>query len=144
MKKQREQSADELALGKIIAIELRQQLGGSESDCPETETLAAFYDRTLTDRERALREKHFLKCLRCQEYLAELARLADADESSALLYHDAVKTEPDDSPGWFYQLAWVIPFLIIAVASAIWFHEDIERYFPSNGGNGDERPAAGA
>lgn len=117
-------------MGKIIANELRQQLGGTESDCPETETLAAFYDRTLTDRERGMWEKHFLKCLRCQEYLAELARLADADESPTMLAGDAAKAEPDDSPGWFYRLAWVIPFLIIGVASAIWYREEIERYFP--------------
>lgn len=130
MKKQPEQSADELALGKIIARELREQLRGAESDCPETETLAAFYDRTLTDRERALWEKHFLGCLRCQEYLAELARLADADEPPTLLADDATKAAAEDSPGWFYRLAWVIPFLIIGIASVIWYRKEIKRYLP--------------
>ncbi len=130
MKKQPEQSADELALGKVIARELSEQLRGAEPDCPETETLAAFYDRTLIDRERALWEKHFLKCLRCQEYLAELARLADADEPQILLADDAAKNAAEDSPGWFYRLAWVIPFLIIGIASVIWYREEIERYLP--------------
>ncbi len=128
VKKQPEQSADELALGKVIARELRQQLRDAESDCPETETLAAFYDRTLTGRESALWEKHFLGCLRCQEYLAELARLADADEPPTLLADDAAKAA--ESPGWFYRLAWVIPFLIIGVASVIWYREEVERYLP--------------
>ena len=129
MKKQPQETADEKMLGKVIAAELRQQLGGAESDCPETETVAAFYDRTLSDAERALWENHFLKCLRCQEYLAELARLADADEPPSMLGEQAEEGTTDASPGWFYRLAWVIPFLIIGVSSAVWYGEDIQRYF---------------
>jgi len=79
-KREQQESADEKMLGKVIAAELRQQLRDAESDCPETEIVAAFYDRTLSDHEKGIWEKHFLKCLRCQEYLAEMARLSDADE----------------------------------------------------------------
>jgi hypothetical protein len=115
-------------LGKVIAAELRQQLGTPESDCPETEIVAAFYDRALGDSERATWEKHFLTCLRCQEYLAEMARLADADEPPPLLGDEGEKPAEDASPGWFYRLAWVLPFLVIGIASVIWYREDIERY----------------
>lgn len=128
MKKQPEETADDKMLGKVIAAQLRQQLANAESDCPETETVAAFYDRTLSDAERAMWEAHFLKCLRCQEYLAELARLADADEPPPLLGEQPEADAGKESPGWFYRLAWVIPFLIIGVSSAIWYRDDIQRY----------------
>lgn len=128
VKKQPEETTDEKTLGKVIAAELRRQLGSAESDCPETETVAAFYDRTLSERERADWEKHFLHCLRCQEYLAELARLADADEPPKLLGEEAEEVEADASPSWFYRLAWAIPFLIIGVTSAVIYKEDIDRF----------------
>lgn len=129
MKKQQPQeSADEKMLGKVIAAELRQQLREAESDCPETETVAAFYDRTLSDRERAFWEKHFLQCLRCQEYLAEMARLSDADEPPPLLHQAGEDEVPEQAGGWFYRLAWVVPFLIIGVFSAIWYRENLQTY----------------
>lgn len=128
MKKQPQETNDDRMLGKVIARELRQQLGGTEPDCPETETVAAFYDRTLSDAERAMWENHFLRCLRCQEYLAELARLADADEPPPMLGESAEEPTGDASPGWFYRLAWAIPFVIIGVASAVWYREDIQRF----------------
>jgi Photosynthesis system II assembly factor YCF48 len=128
VKKQPQETADEKMLGKVIAAELRQQLAAAESDCPETETVAAFYDRTLSDAERALWENHFLKCLRCQEYLAELARLSDADEPPSVLGEQAEAEPTEASPGWFYRLAWAIPFLIIGLSSAVWYREDIQRF----------------
>ncbi|MBI4165751.1 MAG: hypothetical protein HY508_08470 [Acidobacteria bacterium] len=128
MKKDPQESADEKILGKVIAAELRQQLASSESDCPETETVAAFYDRTLSDAERALWENHFLKCLRCQEYLAELARLSDADEPPSVVGEQPEEETTDSSPGWFYRLAWVIPFLIIGISSAVWYREEIQKF----------------
>jgi hypothetical protein len=129
VKKQPSETADDKLLGKVIAAELRRQLAGAESDCPETETVAGFYDRTLSDNERAYWEKHFLTCMRCQEYLAELARLADADEPPPMLGEDAEPATVESSPGWFYRLAWVIPFLVIGIGSAIWYYEDIQRVF---------------
>ena len=128
MKKQPQETNDDRMLGKVIALQLRQQLGGTESDCPETETVAAFYDRTLSGAERAMWENHFLKCLRCQEYLAELARLADADEPPSMLGESAEEATDEPSPGWFYRLAWAIPFVIIGVSSAVWYREDIQRF----------------
>ena len=127
MKKQ-EETADEKTLGKFIAASLREQLAAAVPDCPETEVLAAFFDRTLTDREHADCERHLLTCLRCQEYLAELARLSDADERPVVLEEEAAAAEAAEKPGWYFRLAWVLPFLIIALGSAIWFQEDLERY----------------
>jgi hypothetical protein len=128
VKKQPQETADEKMLGKVIAAELRQQLAGAESDCPETETVAAFYDRTLSDAERTLWENHFLKCLRCQEYLAELARLSDADEPPSMLGEQAEAETTEAPPGWFYRLAWAIPFLIIGISSAVWYREEIQNF----------------
>ena len=127
-KREQKESADEKMLGKVIAAELRQQLREAESDCPETEIVAAFYDRTLSDREKKIWEKHFLKCLRCQEYLAEIARLSDADEALPLHHEDGEYEASDQSGGWFYRLAWVVPFLIIGVLSAVWYRDEVSRY----------------
>jgi hypothetical protein len=127
VKKPPQESADDKLLGKVIAEELRQQLGTADSDCPETEIVAAFYDRSLSDAERQMWEKHFLKCLRCQEYLAELARLADADEPLPIL-GDESEAQEEPPAGWFHRLAWVLPVMVIALASAYWYREDIHRY----------------
>jgi len=126
VRKPEEETADDKLLGKTIATTLRAQLKGAASGCPDAETLAAFYDRALTERERAVWAEHFLACLRCQEYLAELARLSDADEPRPLVEADAATAKAAEA-SWYFRLAWVAPFLIIALASALWFREDIER-----------------
>jgi hypothetical protein len=128
VKKPPQESADDKLLGKVIAEELRQQLGNADSVCPETEIVAAFYDRSLSDAERQMWEKHFLKCLRCQEYLAELARLADADEPLPILGDESEAQDEQPPAGWFHRLAWVLPVMVIALASAYWYREDVHRY----------------
>ena len=125
--KKPEETAEDKALGRIVAAKLREQLRPADSGCPETETLAALYDRALTDRERAVCENHLLTCLRCQEFMAELARLSDPDEPHPVLGEAASVAEQVEGAGWHFRLAWVMPFLIIAIGSAIWFREDIQK-----------------
>jgi hypothetical protein len=127
MKKQ-EENADEKALGKIVAAKLREQLGGGDAGCAGAETLAAYYDRSLSDRERAACEQHLLTCLRCQEYLAELARLTDSDEPPRLVERELSEEADDAARGWTFPLAWVVPFLVIAIGSGIWYREEIDRW----------------
>lgn len=127
MKKQRE-SVDEKALGRIVAAKLREQLKGVSPGCPDTETLAAFYDRTLTDREQAVWEEHLLTCLHCQGYVAEFARLSDVDEPPEAVEAEAALEEPKQT--WTFRLAWAMPLLIVIIGSAIWFREDIVRMVP--------------
>jgi hypothetical protein len=129
VKKKQEETADEKALGKIVAAKLREQLRGDEAGCTGTETLAAYYDRSLTDRERAACDEHLLTCLRCQEYLAELARLADSDEPPPLVDKELAEEADQAAPGWTFRFAWVVPFLIIALGSGIWYREEIEGWF---------------
>jgi hypothetical protein len=42
-------------------------------DCPDAETLAAFYDRALDPAETARLRTHFAACSRCQQVLAAMA-----------------------------------------------------------------------
>jgi outer membrane biosynthesis protein TonB len=42
-------------------------------DCPDAETLAAFYDRALDAAETARLRAHFAACARCQQVLAAMA-----------------------------------------------------------------------
>ncbi len=124
MKKKPDESPEDKAIGRAVAAQLRTQIVPAASGCPSTEMLAAFYDRTLTDQERAASENHMLTCSRCQEYLAELARLSDVDEPPVL--EEAPETR-EPAPGWTFRLAWVLPFLILVAGIGLWFREDVKK-----------------
>src|SRR5262249_59634950 len=63
------------------------------NDCPSAEVIAAYYERSLNEEERARCEKHYSECERCQETLAALLRAAPDVElppEAAQASHDSV------------------------------------------------------
>jgi hypothetical protein len=73
----------------------------SGRDCPEQETLAAYYERSLDTAERARVEIHFSQCSRCREQLAAMVR---------------AEAEPQPKP----RGAWLLDWRLLApVAAAV-------------------------
>src|SRR5580704_5070935 len=59
------------AFERILAEALSSD--ARNGDCPDAETLAAFYDRALDPAETTRLRSHFADCSRCQQVLAALA-----------------------------------------------------------------------
>jgi len=115
----KDESAEEKGLGKVIAGKLREQLRADGAECPDAGTLACYYDHVLTETEREACEAHIVACARCQEQIAELARMSDADEAPVLVT-DAPVTEEEPETGWGFSLAWVGLALVIVVSVGVW------------------------
>lgn len=97
----------------------RSFAGGTRDDvrdwakeCPSAETLAAYYERTLDDAERARYEVHFSTCGRCREQLAVLLRADESVSSGA-----AGKTAGGWS--WFTNQWWLVPVAGTLVIGAV-------------------------
>ena len=128
----KEETAEEKGLGKIIAGKLREQLGAPprSGECPDPETLACYFDRLLTEGEREAFETHLLQCSRCQEDMAELARLSESDEPLVFAADAApVDIAEEAGAGGHFKLAWVALALGVVVALGFWQRSRITNYF---------------
>lgn len=127
----KEETAEDKGLGKIIAGKLREQLGAASrsGECPDPETLACYFDRVLTEGEREAFATHLLQCSRCQEDIAELARLSDADEP-LVFAADAAPVDIAEEPGagWHLSLAWAGLALGVVIALGFWQRSRIINY----------------
>ena len=97
---------------KALADGLKSQPGPG-TDCPDAETLAAFWDQSLAQDERQLWEAHCATCARCQAHLAALAHTETVEEDPA---------EPETSRfGWLIDWRWLAPMATAAVVLlAVW------------------------
>ncbi len=98
---------------KLMAGMLRRTLAHSSvrdttaggNDCPPSDVLAAYYERSLGDDESAQYELHFSQCARCREQLAAMVRAEEAPQ-------------PKTSWAWLwnpYLLAPAVAVLALAV-----------------------------
>jgi len=122
----KDDAAEEQALGKIIAGKLREQFQSEPSGCPEVETLSAYFERTLSASERMVCESHLMTCSRCQLFVAELARLSEADERPVIV--GEVEIAGEEEPRWHFRLAWVTPVLVVLIVGGVWYREKIHDY----------------
>jgi len=122
----KDDAAEEKALGKIIAGKLREQLQSEPSGCPDVEILSAYFERTLSSSERMVCESHLMTCPRCQLFVAELARLSEADERPVIVAEPEIAVE--EETGWRFRLAWVAPVLVILIVGGVWYAEKIRNY----------------
>ena len=128
----KEETAEEKGLAKIIAGKLHEQLGaGSRTgECPDAETLACYFDRVLTEGEREAFETHLLQCSRCQEDMAELARLSDTDEPLVMVATGApVEIVEEPGAGGQFKLAWVALALGVVIGVGFWQRSRVINYF---------------
>ena len=69
-----------LELDAILRRATAQSPGPATPECADPEMLAAYYDRSLAEPDRARLEAHLADCARCQ---AQLAAIARADETAS-------------------------------------------------------------
>ncbi len=72
MPSERERDAD---TDRWLRDALRAEVGEGDQSCPDAETLAAYCEHRLSERERDVLERHLSQCARCQAALAVLAEL---------------------------------------------------------------------
>ncbi len=129
----KEETAEDKGLGKLIAGKLREQLGAeprSEGGCPDTEALACYFDNVLTEAEREAFDTHLVECPRCQEHIAEIARLSEADQPAVQVTAvDETPVEEKAALGWHFNVAWAGLALAVVIAVGFWQRSKIVSYF---------------
>jgi Photosynthesis system II assembly factor YCF48/Putative zinc-finger len=111
-------SARDKAMDKLVEAKLRSGLNPGSPSCLDAEILAAFVERTLTSRERANCESHLASCAHCQEQVAMLARLAEADEAAPV---GGKAKEPARAAGFnWFRWAWAGPALAALLVIGIY------------------------
>jgi Putative zinc-finger len=87
---------------------------GSGGDCPGTDTLAAYFERSLDADETSRIERHLSECADCREQLAALGR---AEEAAT----PVVETPPKAARGsWMWVGRWLAPVAAVLVLAAVW------------------------
>jgi photosynthesis system II assembly factor YCF48-like protein len=102
--------------------------------CPDSERIAAYYERALAPEETAQWEAHFAACARCRKILSVLAASAEAPladqevERLGVLAsakqaqpHGAQAAKPERTSGFHWRLRWLVPAFGAAAALAVWF-----------------------
>lgn len=109
--------ARDKAIEKLVAGRLRAQLRPQGPDCPEAETLAAYVEQTLPPAERLKWETHLAACSPCQEHVAALVRLNEAEEPALDL---ATPTVPARRLNVF-RWTWAAPALVAVLVAGLWY-----------------------
>jgi len=122
-------SARDKAMDKLVEGKLRSSLNPRSPNCLDAEILAAYVERTLTSRERANCESHLASCTHCQEQVAVLVRLAEADEPAPVRSKVAA---PARATGFsWFRWAWAGPALAAILVIGIYvggpFKHDIQQ-----------------
>jgi hypothetical protein len=105
--------------------------GGGE--CPDSERIAAYYERALAPQETAQWEGHFAACARCRKILAVLAASAEAPladheverlgvlaSATQAKPHRIQGAKPERTSGFHRRLRWLVP-AFGAAALVLWF-----------------------
>jgi hypothetical protein len=113
----RDDRARDKTIDKLVADKLRAQLQDRGEGCLNAETLAAYVERTLTQTERQTCEAHLAACSRCQEQVAELVRLSEAEEPVEVGARAPVGGRKIP---WF-RWALAAPALVALVVAGLWY-----------------------
>lgn len=125
----KDDSARDKAMDKLVEAKLRSGLEPGSPGCLDVETLAAYVEQALTARERANCESHLVSCAQCQEHVAMLVRLGEADEPAGI---QTKTTAPARAGGigWF-RWAWAGPTLAALLVIGIYiggpFRQNIQQ-----------------
>lgn len=98
-------------LAGLLARTLRQGLDGSVQNCPDAESLAAYFERALPVEEATRFELHFASCDRCQAQLAAMARMDAAG---------AAAPRPQTAVARLFDWRWLAPAAAALGAVALW------------------------
>jgi Photosynthesis system II assembly factor YCF48 len=115
----KDDSARDKAIEQLVTEKLRSGAPKTATGCPDAEIIAAYFERTLTPKERASWEVHFDSCARCQARIAALVRMDQTDEASLTVPKAASK-----APGrkiFGLRWAWAAPVLLAGVVAGLWY-----------------------
>lgn len=100
-------------LAAPLAHALAAGLDRSGRECPDAETLSLYFDRALDAGDTSGWELHFSDCARCQQQLAEMARMETVGATPA--------SEPQAKGiAWLWNWRWLAPAAAALGALAIW------------------------
>jgi hypothetical protein len=112
-------SARDKAMEKLVGARLRAGLNAGGAECPVAEVLAAFVERSLAPRERASFESHLASCARCQESVAGLVRLIEAETPAAV--RSAAPAPLRVARPFWPRWAWAGPALAAVLVAGLWY-----------------------
>jgi len=104
-------------MNELLKVELPARLEPGSPACLDAETLAAWVDGTLSDRELAQVEAHVADCARCQAIAAGVADMA-LDVARDRAAAPARAGHPTARGGW--PLRWLAPIAAAAAVALIW------------------------
>ena len=106
------QTRRDTAFDRTLARALGRQPTPSDR-CPDPETIAALWDRSLPSAERRTCEDHVARCSRCQARLAALVRTSRVEDDGGVM-------EPSGLH-WLIDWRWLAPLATAAaVLLAVW------------------------
>ncbi len=103
------------AIEKLVAAKLSAQLKPQGAGCLGADGLAAYVERTLAPGERLACENHLAACARCQELVAELVRLMEAEAPVA-----ATGAKAQVPRVRWFRVAWAAPALLALIIAGVW------------------------
>ncbi len=127
----RDKAIDNLLAGKLSA---RLQEG---RDCPDSETLAGYVERTLSSTECQTLETHLVACRFCQDQVAELVRLNEGDEDEI---QEAAKPVPARPRVAWFRWALAAPALVALVVAGLWYTGEFQPLLRQEGPTTVEGP----
>jgi Photosynthesis system II assembly factor YCF48 len=107
----RSDKSPEKAMDGVLRETLRQT-APSSTDCPDAEMAAAYFERSLDDREIAEYDLHLSQCALCREQQAVMTSV----------YAPAGRIE-DEKPGWawLWDWRWLAPAMAVLAVAVIWY-----------------------
>jgi hypothetical protein len=114
----KDDSVRDKGMDRLVESGMRAGLQPASSNCLDAEILAAYVERTLSQRERADCEGHIVSCARCQEHVAALVRLSEADEPARVLVAAAAPARAVRA-SWF-RFAFAGPVLAAVLVTGIY------------------------
>lgn len=101
-------------MDRLLRAVLKPESHAEAGECPDAGILAAFVEGGLSDQERHALDEHFVRCGRCQEALAVIARdVPPQEEAAPRLRWFTWVTRP--------RLRWLIPVTAAATVAALFF-----------------------
>ncbi len=133
----KDESARDKAIENVLGQKLRAR-STAGNGCPDSEIVAAYFERTLPPGERSRWEAHFDTCAACQQRIAALVRMDEAGEAS--LHHAPVKAAAQPRKASALRWAWTAPVLLVVLVAGLWYTGEFDKVLNRHGEIGAPAP----
>src|SRR5215472_3030926 len=97
------------ALDAVLRRAMREAPAAATPDCADTESIAAYWDGSISTGERERLEAHFADCARCQAQLAAIARAEESARAASVA----------SKAPWYRRWQFAIPAFAAVAAVAV-------------------------